>query len=394
MTKRKKSQIINSQFETLTKTIQENKEAIANLSLLKNTALLYAKNYQYEINYLKIFIRQFQNILHPDKPVSSNIPLSQNMPIINKFTKNMHFEVTKVDTLRIDEIVCAGKISNNGLYFSFATYSQVFLYKIDKNECIQKVKIPFDSSYAYEKLTRFLTISPDSSFIGLCAADFSLAIFRIPTLDLVNTIKANSPCASFISFFSDNSHLITTAQNGKLVLRTFPNCTEIRSVTLGDNKNIVGISITSDDSIIIATCSDGYVYVINSSLTDTPHSFQTENAFIFSSTLSRSSTNFAITLRNNNVCLYSIFGGFKHLKTLNGHTDYVVCVEFSNDGKLLFTGSKDETIKVWNLESGKDIFTLNHHNNTVFSISHHPKENQFISCSGDGTVSIISYRIH
>ena len=393
MTKRKKSQIINSQLEKLTKAIANQKDAIEDLGLTKNTALLYAKNFEMDIEYLRICIQHFHSILHPEKPIKLNIPLSQNMPIINKFSKNIKFEVIKMDTLHVDEIICSTKISNNGLYFVFATYSQLFLYKMDTKECVNKASIPIDTSLAYEKLTRFLTISPDSSYIALCAADFSIVVFKMHTLNIVATIKADSPCGSFISFFSDNSYIISSAPNGKLVLRSFPDCKEVASRSLGDNKNIVGISLTSDDSVVIATCSDGFVYVMNSKLTEVPQSFQTENEFIFSSSLSRSSTNFAITLRTNKVCLYSLFGGFKHLKTLNGHKDYVVCVEFSNDGKLLFTGSKDETIKVWAFDSGKELATLEYHKNTVFCIAHHPIENKFISCSGDGSICIVTYNI-
>ena len=36
--------------------------------------------------------------------------------------------------------------------------------------------------------------------------------------------------------------------------------------------------------------------------------------------------------------------------TLSGHTDYVFTVAFSPDGKTLASGSKDNTIKLWEIE--------------------------------------------
>jgi WD40 repeat protein len=40
------------------------------------------------------------------------------------------------------------------------------------------------------------------------------------------------------------------------------------------------------------------------------------------------------------------------LHTLQGHTSYVTSLVLSSDGKRLYSGSKDNTIRVWNTETG------------------------------------------
>lgn len=47
--------------------------------------------------------------------------------------------------------------------------------------------------------------------------------------------------------------------------------------------------------------------------------------------------------------------------TLKGHAEPVSSVAFSPDGKTLVSGSKDHTIKLWNVASGKNIATLKGH---------------------------------
>lgn len=47
-------------------------------------------------------------------------------------------------------------------------------------------------------------------------------------------------------------------------------------------------------------------------------------------------------------------GSGKELKKINGHTSGVLSVAFSPDGKLLASGSLDKTIRIWNLESDVD----------------------------------------
>lgn len=48
----------------------------------------------------------------------------------------------------------------------------------------------------------------------------------------------------------------------------------------------------------------------------------------------------------------------EHLLTLNGHSDEVSSVAFSPDGKRLASGSLDETVRVWDTETGAHIRTL------------------------------------
>ncbi len=51
----------------------------------------------------------------------------------------------------------------------------------------------------------------------------------------------------------------------------------------------------------------------------------------------------------------------EEIRTLQGHDDYVRSVNFSPDGKTLVSGSGDNTIKLWNVETGEEIRTLREH---------------------------------
>ncbi|ETO18272.1 WD-40 repeat protein [Reticulomyxa filosa] len=57
----------------------------------------------------------------------------------------------------------------------------------------------------------------------------------------------------------------------------------------------------------------------------------------------------------------------KQLKILNEHTDDIFSIEFSpfNNGKYLCSGSRDETIRLWDIETYKILNIFNGHKNTV-----------------------------
>jgi WD40 repeat protein len=55
----------------------------------------------------------------------------------------------------------------------------------------------------------------------------------------------------------------------------------------------------------------------------------------------------------------------KEITTLQGHRNRVLSVAFSPDGKYLTSGSQDKTIKLWSVESQKEVATLQGHSLSV-----------------------------
>ncbi|MEE0266978.1 MAG: TIR domain-containing protein [Bacteroidales bacterium] len=74
--------------------------------------------------------------------------------------------------------------------------------------------------------------------------------------------------------------------------------------------------------------------------------------------------------------------------TLEGHSDFVYSVCWSPDGKYLASCSDDETIKIWDAKSGKELKTLEGHYYDVNSVCWSPDGKYLASGSHDKTVKI------
>ena len=81
-------------------------------------------------------------------------------------------------------------------------------------------------------------------------------------------------------------------------------------------------------------------------------------------------------------------GGGQGNLTLRGHTDSVSSLALSGDGKRLFSGSVDKTIKVWDLEAGKESLTLRGHTAYVTSLALSGDGKRLFSGSEDNTIKV------
>ena len=74
--------------------------------------------------------------------------------------------------------------------------------------------------------------------------------------------------------------------------------------------------------------------------------------------------------------------------TLEGHTDLVWSVAFSQDGRTLASGSQDRTIRLWNPNNGNLKRTLTGHRDAVNSVAFSPDGTTLASGSWDGTIRL------
>ncbi len=72
------------------------------------------------------------------------------------------------------------------------------------------------------------------------------------------------------------------------------------------------------------------------------------------------------------------------------HNSYIKSVAFSPDGKYLASGGSDSTVKLWSIESQKEITTLEGHSNNVLSVAFSPDGKYLASSSWDKTIKLWS----
>jgi WD40 repeat protein len=79
---------------------------------------------------------------------------------------------------------------------------------------------------------------------------------------------------------------------------------------------------------------------------------------------------------------------WKCVRNITGHTLCVFSVAFSADGAILASGNHGNTIKLWQLSTGKLLYTLTGHSAPVVSVAFNPHSGIIASGSVDSTIKL------
>lgn len=86
--------------------------------------------------------------------------------------------------------------------------------------------------------------------------------------------------------------------------------------------------------------------------------------------------------RDSTIKLWSLSTG-QLLQTLQGHSTWVNAVAFDRTGQVLASGSGDKTIKLWSIGTGRQIQTISGYSHSVDSLDFNVN-GRILACAGDG----------
>ena len=96
----------------------------------------------------------------------------------------------------------------------------------------------------------------------------------------------------------------------------------------------------------------------------------------------------ALTGSSDNTAKLWEVGTGRELRTLQGHTSDVLAVAFSPDGATALTGSSDKTAKLWEVGTGRELRTLQGHTSAVRAVAFSPDGATALTGSSDKTAKL------
>ena len=318
----------------------------------------------------------------------TNWEVESEDPAFNKDSVKLRY------ALSIDSVLCTFAFNKAGNLFAFADGKTAFTINSADGALIGACEIP-PRGNAREPDTRAIVFSPDGKLLALSGQSNSVVIIDVASQRVIKTLDGHTHPVSSLAFLSNSQTLLSGAFDGRLCVWDMQTMELKKMIQHGKESQkpdevIVSLSVASDDEYVAVGFMNGTVGIYEPTFSQPMSVFAAHDEYLLSISVG---TNGLIATTSGDktakIWMLKNMASCKH--TLVGHEDFVLRCTFAPSDPLVFTGSKDETIKCWNYNTGANLFTLTGHKNTVFQVDHHPTAKTIVSCSGEGLVCVWDY---
>ena len=300
--------------------------------------------------------------------------------------------------LNTNAVICAVDFDPSGKFFAFADTRTIHIASSTNGQILISCDINYQVNRATVH-TRCIKYSKDGQIIAVGIAPSSIGIFSVSQRKFIKILEENMHDVTSLLFSSDMRYLLSTCIDGSLYIWETRSFFLIKKILfspvsqIGYNKDdsIIGICPILNGQFYAIGLINGIIRIFDQRFDVNIYYFKAHESLLYSMTVTR----------NGEIVTGSLKGEIKVWVPTNttaycrlcisAHDDIVTSLCSSYNENILISGSKDEKIKVWSLETGQNLFVAKMHTNTVLSLAHHPNGGMFLSSSGDGLIVAWGY---
>ncbi|MBN3882439.1 MAG: serine/threonine-protein kinase [Nostoc sp.] len=242
----------------------------------------------------------------------------------------------------------------------------------------------------HSQAVKSVAFNPDGKILATASDDKTIKLWQVETLKEICTLLGHSHAVKSVAFSPDGQILASGSWDKTIKLWDVNTGKEICTIT-GHQLQVNSVAFSPQGQLLASASYDRTIRLwqiptrgrgagsrgqgdMNSAeLKDYPQGAQDITPFPLPPA--------PLPLVQNRPC-YSL------LSTLSGHAWAVLTVAFSPDGKILATGSDDNTIKLWEVNTGQLICTLVGHSWSVVAVAFTADGETLLSASCDKTVKL------
>jgi WD40 repeat protein len=290
-------------------------------------------------------------------------------------------------------VICSTAFSPNGTSIAIGSDKTLRIYNIDRDE--------FQLHYGLEDSAptnhiRSICWTPDGQTIICGCEDGKIRLFLLPQGRLKQCLEVGSGEVFQVAVANMKDYFASVAGDGVLSLLRLSDLSVIgrlRRDREAPTTVATSVAISADDKTIAVGYGDYQVAL-----------WDVESHRLLSLTSCQSSGVYAVKFvpKSQRLVTGSLDSAIKIwevrregarptlelVKTLEGHSGYVLSLAVDPAGELLVSGSKDLTAAVSSIPMGAMLYSVKAHSNSVISVAFSPLGNRFCTGSGDHSVKV------
>ncbi|KAF4975683.1 hypothetical protein FZEAL_7573 [Fusarium zealandicum] len=274
------------------------------------------------------------------------------------------------------------QFSPDGKKIAAGSDKGVFIFDADSGAPIQVLEHGLISDDGYMGSICF---SPDGDYLATTSNYGNITIW-----DLESGYK------EFIDGLGESVHSVCYAPDGSTIASGGEDHTvclwdvQTRAcITTLDLPNLIwSIAFSPNGKYMAAGCSDGNAYIYHTKSASLFATLHGHIDSVSSVAFSPDSNQLATGSKDFTLKIWELSDPPSCLETLEGHKECVSSVVFTPNGRWVVSGSDDQEVRFWDAKTGESQVTLTGHATYVTSVAVSPTGNNLATADGSGTLGI------
>ncbi|MCU1267896.1 MAG: hypothetical protein JWM21_4214 [Acidobacteria bacterium] len=265
----------------------------------------------------------------------------------------------------------------------------------------QKAELVVQTGHSSGVMT--VAFSPDGKILASGSMDNTINLWEVESGKELRMLRGHSTEIRELSFSEDGKFLASRSLADTVKIW---NTASGKELTTFEERGVWSITLSPDGKTVALGNTDGTIKLrdaasgkelrtlkghpfrnyIQKDITNTHSQKYFVPSAVWSLAFSPDGKTLASGAADQTIKIWNADSG-KELSTLTGHSDIVGSVAFSRDGKILASGSYDQTIRIWSLGNGTVLRTLTGHTSQVGPVAFAP-DGKTLASSDEKTIRI------
>lgn len=238
----------------------------------------------------------------------------------------------------------------------------------------------------HSKRVTAVTYAPDGSFIVSASADMTLKIWTpVPTVEK-SSLEGHLTMVQNCIILQKENIIVSLSRDGIIKLWDPKSSQEITSLYIDNYNGSSAITASPDGSKLVVSCGKG-ICLLDFESKQCIKKADISNYQLQDCTFTTNGLQLLIACEDNTLRLWDV-ETWREIKRLHGHTDLVTCCDIVPKSSLGVSGSCDGTLRLWNLKSGKELHLFPEHKNEVWDCAVSNDGKLLVSVSWDGILRV------